>query len=197
MDGFREPSWKKPATPGQVYAVDAMNNTVSPLLAGFCMAALATSVADADKFRWPGATMLAFTLAFANLIASIQLGISGRRYLYSHGDLVTWWGDSDLQDNSVNTTVRTEQEKHISRWREFHKWTGRAFNLGLAFLTAAVAIALAPPSRASASDRSAHMIQDCLRWTASGVSAIGCLLELAIIVTAWLVRVRPFERRQS
>ena len=70
----------EPAQSGYINQVDAISTVASPLLAGFSLASVIIVSDDARNFRWPGAAMLALTIAAIMLFGALQCGFMARLY---------------------------------------------------------------------------------------------------------------------
>lgn len=58
--------------------IDSVSSATLPLLAGFSTTSVVVVSDDAANFRWPGATILAFTIAAVVLIAAVQFAYHAR-----------------------------------------------------------------------------------------------------------------------
>ena len=169
MSNFQRPAWRKPAPLGYGSALDSMSNVAAPLLAGFSITAIAAVAADSDKFRWPGAALVALTLATMLLVTSLQFGFHARGYLYSGEDLRAWWTAEEMQRRSDE--LQQTQQNHFARWE---KWSARArlaYNSGIIVLAIGIALLLAPPHSVMHSEAA-------LRWIAATLAALGAVGEL-------------------
>ena len=168
MSNFQRPAWRKPAPLGYGPALDSMSNVAAPLLAGFSITAIAAVAADSDKFRWPGAALVALTLATMLLVTSLQFGFHARGYLYSGEDLRAWWTDEELERRSDE--LQQTQHDHFGRWQQWGARARLAYNSGIIVLALGIALLLAPPP-------SAVHAEAALRWIAAALAGIGALGE--------------------
>jgi hypothetical protein len=181
MNRFTPPRWEKPAPIGYGPAAESVYGVAAPLLAGFSLAATLAVSADDDRFRWPGAAMLAFSLAAILLLFCLQCGFTARQYLYSASDVRDWWPDL-IEGSDREEKLRSVQAADFTRWEFWSGWTRRAYNSGLFFLLSALALALAPPRGDGA--------QTVFRWVAMGVALVAAAIEVA-----WMLRMFLVERR--
>jgi hypothetical protein len=170
VEEFRPPQWAKPAPLGYGQAADAAHFVAAPLLASASVALIGVIGADGDKFRWPGPALLALALAGMALIGSIQYGFHARALLYSVGDLEEWWGAEDL--GTRKEVLQKRQRDDFQRWKVTIDRAVATYNLGITLLGAGVALCLAPPARALAT-------QAVFRWVACAAVTAGTLGELA------------------
>lgn len=159
--GSVPPKWRKPAPLGYANAIDSVGGVAAPLLAGFSLASVIVISQDAENFRWPGAAILAFTIAAVALVGTVQCAFNARQYIWSGADVRTWWPDME-EDSEREEQLRAEQDWAFDRWQA---WTGRTritYALGILALLTALALALPPHHNPGA--------QDSLRWAASGIA---------------------------
>ncbi|QFR95674.1 hypothetical protein [Streptomyces tsukubensis] len=165
---FEPPQWAKPGPLGYAQAADAAHFVAAPLLASASAAMVGVVSADGEKFRWPGAAVLALALALLSLVGSIQFGFHARALLYSVGDLENWWGQEDLADR--RESLRLRQRQDLERWKakiDRAVWT---YNMGVALLGAGVSLCAAPATRMGEVDA-------VFRWLAFGVLGAGSIAE--------------------
>ena len=184
--GFVRPKWRKPAPLGYGNAIDSVGAVAAPLLAGFSLASVIIVSDDAANFRWPGAVMLALTVAAVMLVAAVQCGYSARQYLWSPAEVFAWW--PDLEGGSQRETLlRDEQAEAFGRWVAWTRWTRIAYDSGILALLAGLALALPPPRGTGGNE--------ILRWVASGVAFAACTSEAFwIVMVSWR---RSAEARQD
>jgi hypothetical protein len=168
MSNFQRPAWRKPAPLGYGSALDSMSNVAAPLLAGFSITAIAAVAADSDKFRWPGAALVALTLATILLVASLQFGFHARGYLYSGEDLHAWWTAEELERRSDE--LQQTQHDHFDLWKQWSAKARLAYNAGIIVLAVGIALLLAPP-------HSVVHAEAILRWIAAALAGLGALGE--------------------
>jgi MFS family permease len=179
-EGVR-PQWSRPSPLGSMNEMDAIGTIASPLLAGFSLASVIVVSDDAQNFRWPGSAMLALSIAAITLIGALQSALAARSYLWSPGDVATWWPDVK-EESGREKWLRAQQSWAFERWRIWTKRTRMAYNCGIVVLLLGLALAL-PPQQNNGG-------QGSLRWAASGVAFAACLGEIAWIVTLYWRRHR-------
>jgi hypothetical protein len=145
-----------------------MANVAAPLLAGFSITAIAAVSASSDKFRWPGAALLALTLAAILLVTSLQFGFRARSYLYSGEDVASWW-TRDEMDRRLENLAQTQRDD-FELWMRWSARARGAYNLGIVVLAIGIAAVLAPP-------HSTEQSQAAFRWIAAAFAAVGALGE--------------------
>ena len=173
---FVPPKWSKPAPLGYGNAIDSVGSVASPLLAGFSLASVILVSDDAGNFRWPGAVMLALTIAAATLIGTVQCAYNARQYLWSAADVTSWWPDIE-NGSQREELLRHEQSKAFHRWEAWARWTRTTYDCGILALLVGLALALPPQHGAGA--------QESLRWVASGMAFAACAGEVSWIVTEY------------
>jgi hypothetical protein len=175
--GFVPPKWRKPAPLGYGNAIDSVGSVASPLLAGFSLASVIVVSDDAEKFRWPGAVILALAIAAAALITAVQCAYNARQYLWSSEEVRQWWPDME-EGSDRERLLRAEQSEGFRRWGSWARWTRISYDCGILALLAGLAFAL-PPEHGTGT-------QDSLRWAASGVVFVVCASEAFwIVAVAW------------
>jgi hypothetical protein len=172
-----DPPKRKPTPLGYMKQVDAISTVASPLLAGFSLASVIIVSGDAKNFRWPGAAMLALTIAAIMLFVALQCGLMARLY------------QPDVQEGPERQRLL-----HMERAKEFRPWwdwtvgARVAHYCGIVTLLLGLSLALPPqPDNGG---------QGSLRWAASGVAFAACLGEFTWIIMTrypWLTR---YLRRQ-
>ncbi|MGW8378252.1 hypothetical protein [Streptomyces sp. ODS28] len=180
MSSFQPPRWAKPAPLGYGQAADAAHFVAAPLLASAGVALIGVIGADGGRFRWPGATMLALSLAVLALVGSVQYGFHARALLYSVADLEAWWGTEDLGDRQE--ALRSRQHRDYGLWKSTIDKAVSTYNTGVALLGAGVSLCVAPGPGTSAPDA-------VLRWVACAVVGTGALAEFLWALSArypWL-----------
>ena len=162
--------------------IDSVSSATLPLLAGFSTASVVVVSDDAANFRWPGATILAFTVAAVVLIAAVQLAYHAR---ISLSELSGREGSpAPSQDISHSQTatqqIRQPQDSNYKQGLTRTKRTRRAYDSGLLALLVGLGLAVAP-LRATG-------LQADFRWGASGLAFLAAVLELVWIVVDPLLR---------
>lgn len=123
---------------GLVHAADVALTIAAPLLTAGALSLIGVVCADADKFRWPGPTLLLLVLTVLSLITSIQLGYQARQYLYSYQDLKDWRAEDPEQKFVEN------QHTDYLTWLDKTFLASIVYNLGTVLLLLSVAAALTP-----------------------------------------------------
>ena len=78
-------------------------------------------ITNPDAFRWPGAVLIAFSLAVVALISVVQFTFWARSFTVTSDELKAWWPDSGEEPRL--TIVRGEQLAH-ERARKL--WSARS-----------------------------------------------------------------------
>ena len=172
---FVPPKWKKPAPLGYGPAVDSVGTVAAPLLSGFSLASAVLVANNADDFRWPGAAMLALTIAAVTLIGAVECAFHARKYLWSEADVRAWWPEMEV-GSELETLLRAEQAKAMRRWKAWTTWMRAAYDAGILALLAGLGLTLAPQSGIGT--------QAGLRWTASCVAFAACAAEASLLVAS-------------
>ncbi|MFF7885814.1 hypothetical protein ACFZDJ_49280 [Streptomyces sp. NPDC007896] len=123
---------------GLVHAADVALTIAAPLLTAGALSLIGVVCADADKFRWPGPTLLLLVLTVLSLITSIQLGYQARQYLYSYQDLKDWRAEEPEPKFVEN------QHTDYLTWLDKTFLASIVYNLGTVLLLLSVAAALTP-----------------------------------------------------
>ncbi|MFD8079275.1 hypothetical protein ACFV3E_42395 [Streptomyces sp. NPDC059718] len=135
--------------------------------------------ADGPNFRWPGPAMLALTASAVLFLASIEIAVRARAFLYNMDDVKTWFG-SEEEPRTQDRAWRQRDDFMI--WYRLTRWSTLAYRLGLVLLGVGAVGILAPPEHASA----AHT---ACRWAAT---ALWCLALIAYgLWSWWLMRRAP------
>jgi hypothetical protein len=169
MASFEPAKWQKPAPLSYGAAVESLTAVAAPLFAGFSLAAVGVIGQDVEKFRWPGAAMLAFAAAAVSLIACVQFGFGARQYLYSASDVKDWWPDS-AAGTDRDIKLRKQQRADYGQWELLSKWARRTYNLGLLGLLFGLSLLLPPRGGVGA--------QETMRWVAAYVALGAGLTEM-------------------
>lgn len=163
--------------------MDTLGFVAAPLFAGAAIATIGVLGADSDKFRWPALSMLMLTLATLALVASIQLALRGRRFLYTADEVRSLVASPEGQDSDraallaeFNAEVQADD---FDQWLMISGWAAWAYQAGLALLGLGLASILAPRTDATTPDT-------VLRWVAAG--AIVCALGVQAILIRRAIR---------
>lgn len=155
-------------------AIESVSAVAAPLLAGGAVAMLGVVAADADKFRWPGPSILLLTLAAISLVASVQWGFRTRTFLYPPS------GPEESHGSALSTDEREflaqQIREDLIRWRRGMGLTALCYNLGLVAFGAGISLAVAPP---------AHAAQAGWRWVAFGMVALATVSEMLWMLLEW------------
>jgi hypothetical protein len=162
--------------------IDSVSSATLPLLAGFSTTSVVVVSDDAANFRWPGATILVFTVAAVVLIAAVQFAYHAR---ISLAELTGRKGSpAPSQDISHNETdaqqIIEQQDGCYKQGLTRTKRTRWAYDIGLFALLAGLGLAVAP-LRATG-------VQAGLRWGAFGLAFLAAVLELVWTVVDPLLR---------
>jgi hypothetical protein len=148
--------------------IKSIGETAAPVLAGFSFTVVIVVSDDAAHFRWPGAAILALTVAAITLIAAFQSAKYARDKR---------WPGADRPESSIWWTrswyYKLTPEQRTEVWR---KATRNFYHLGISALLAGLALTLAPQYGPG--------VQGILRWTASGLAFAACVIETAVFLTA-------------
>lgn len=165
--------WSKPRPLGYSAAMDSVGTVASPLLAGFALASVVVISDDSGNFRWPGAGILALSVAAILFLGALEASFNARRFIWSAADVLDWWpeitpGSTD-EDN-----LRAEQSEAFELWEKWVGWARRMYNGGVLALLVGLGSVLPPPL-------GPHM-EAALRWAAAGVVFAAFIAELAWII---------------
>jgi hypothetical protein len=162
------PRWPKPVAFGAKSASDSMTTVAAPLLAGFSITLAAGALTDPDRFRWPGAAILAAVLAAALLVAAVQLGAWARQWVVSPADFEEWFGPTVVDEDDPAYFVG--EMTRANRIYEIHGTRTRVtYNVGIAMLFAALGIAVAPRGGSA---------QAVARWAAAAIAWAAATAEI-------------------
>jgi hypothetical protein len=164
--------------------VDRIGDATIPLFAGFGFTTLTIVSADADKFRWPGLTILVLAITSAFLIMAVQSTHQARMYLPTLEDFQKLRESEDSPPNWAN-----ENSVEYKRARIWGTATRATYHLGIVSLLAGLGLALAPPGSKG--------VDYVLRWSASAIAFSVCLLEFAGTSRQWLPRRHRHQHDQS
>lgn len=186
MNTFRPPKWQKPTPIGYGPASEFVSGVAAPLLSGFSLTATLVMAQDDGKFRWPGAAMLAFTVAATVLVFSVQCGFTARQYLYSAADVRDWWPDVE-DDSDRDQKLRRQQFEDFDKWSYWSRWARHLYNTGIVFLLVGLSLGMAPPG--------GDGVQESLRWAATALTQAAAAFEIVWIIR--LLRSEIHVRRPS
>jgi hypothetical protein len=172
---FVPAKWRKPSPLGYGTAIDSLGSVASPLLAGFSLTSVIVVSVDSDKFRWPGAVLLALTVAAVTFIGSVQCAYNSRQYLWSGAEVRDWWPEMD-QDTGLERQLRGQQAEAYFLWEAWAKWTRWTFNCGILALLVGLGMGLAP--------KQGNGTQENLRWVALGIAFAACAGEVSWLIVA-------------
>jgi hypothetical protein len=157
--------------------MDSVGTVASPLLAGFALASVVVISDDSGNFRWPGAGILALSVAAVLFLGALEASFNGRRYIWSPADVAAWW--PEVQAGSVDEALlRAEQRQAFDRWSQWAGWARRLYNGALLALLAGLGCVIPPPPSTHA--------ETALRWGAAGVVAAAFIAELGWMLTIGL-----------
>jgi len=171
--GSREPHWVTPYLYGEAEALNSMGTIAAPLLAGFSLAAMVSTLTIAKtQARWPDAAFLLFLLAAVLFVATVQAMFWARGYQTSPQQIKEWWPDAE--DTERKEQMRRDQKLHADGFR---MWSNRArvtYSAALLCLLAALtSLAVPPESYGQAS---------VLRWLAVAIGVVAFIAE-----TFWII----------
>ncbi|WP_326655651.1 hypothetical protein [Streptomyces sp. NBC_01750] len=155
-------------------AIESVSTVAAPLLAGGAVAMLGVLAADADKFRWPGPSLLLLALAAISLVACVQWGFRARTFLYSVSEAEEHY-DGTLSADERELWMQRSHEDLI-RWRRGTGLAALCYNLGLVAFGAGISLAVAPP---------AHAAQAGWRWAAFWMVSLATASELLWVLLEW------------
>jgi hypothetical protein len=99
--------------------VDSVGTVTLPLLAGFSITSVVIVSDDAANFRWPGATVLALTVAAPVLIVAVQCAYHARVYL-------------------------SQEDPGREKGLNWARWTRRFYDVGIFAMLSGVALVVVP-----------------------------------------------------
>jgi hypothetical protein len=171
--------WSAAPQLGTDRAYQAVGEVAAPLLAGFSVTLIGVVAQDPTALRWPGAALLALTVAAVLLLTCVQAAFFARQNFWTRDDLLQWYVEEPPEP--LLGAFKAMQATAISRWL---RWIGRAraaYNAGLTVLLVAVALVLAPPIDYGTK----HVVgtEAALRWIAFGF-ALACAAA-EIVWWAW------------
>jgi hypothetical protein len=138
--------------------IKSVGDVAAPLLAGFSFTSVVAISGDAARYRWPGLTVLALTLAAILLILAVQ----SAKYAYP------------TPGPAPGARPPAGRGRHwpAERWRLVMR---NSYHAGIVALLLGLAFALAPKQAAPG--------QDVLRWAASYLAFATCAAEFLIFIT--------------
>ena len=154
--------------------VDRIGDATIPLFAGFGFTTLIIVSTDANKFRWPGPTILVLGITSVLLIMAVQSTHQARMRLPTLEDFQRLRETEDSPPNWADEN--SEKYKSARRWGT---GTRATYHLGIVLLLAGLGLALAPPGGG---------IDYALWWSASIIAFVGYGLELVVTFPQWLPR---------
>jgi hypothetical protein len=146
-----------------------MAQIAAPLLAGFSLTLVGVIAASPEKFRWPGADIMALVVPIVLFVACIQFGYQARGYLYSAAEVKAWLPDLPVE------ALKDQQAGHFGKWGKWNRWAERTYNLAICVLALGVALTVAPSGGGTR--------QDGFRWAASAIALVAGAAEAAWIVS--------------
>ena len=152
--------------------IDSVGGATLPLLAGFSTTSVVVVSDDAVNFRWPGAAILAFTIAAVVLIIAVQCAYHARIYLSELTD------QKDQEVSPVSTrdvNGRQQDHDHYELGLNWTNWTQRSYHTGIVALLIGLALAVAPYH--------ATGVGAGFQWLATGLAFAASVGEAA----AWTV----------
>lgn len=167
--------WSKPRPLGYSAAMDAVGTVASPLLAGFAFASVVVVSDDSGNFRWPGAGILAFSVAAILFLGALEANFNARRFIWSSADVAAWWPEIKA-DSTDEDKLRAEQGQAFARWRTWIRWARRMYNGGVLALLIGLSSVIPPPP--------GPHVEAALRWVAAGVVSAAFVTELVWMIVA-------------
>lgn len=167
--------WRKPSPLGYSASIDSVGTVASPLLAGFALASVVAVSDDSGNFRWPGAGILAFSVAAILFLGALEANFNARRFIWSAADVKDWW--PEIEEGPRMDRLRAQQSEAFGRWSGWVAWTRRMYNGGVLALLAGLGSVIPPPSRIHA--------EVALRWGAAGLVFAAFVMEVI-----WMIVVR-------
>ncbi len=160
--------------PGEVGAaawIDSIGGWASPLLGGFSLASVVVVVTNTKDFRWPGAAILALTIAALILILSVQTAPIARRSLTVRADLPIWGQVHDLRSKPQNPeeAYRARDEALVTA-KTWYKRARLFYHCGIIALLIGLALVLVPTKEEG--------IEAALQWIASAAAAAAGIAEI-------------------
>ncbi|MEV0092025.1 hypothetical protein [Streptomyces sp. NPDC050738] len=171
----------RPDPPPRIGYAEAMHSAhfvAAPLLTAAALS-LAGVVAGADKqFLLPGPALLLLVITSMVLIASMQLSYDARQWLFTRQAMYDHLSGSYWRDNPQERDSKADEEFHAAQvlWVAGNTNAVRCYNAGTVLLGLGVAVALAPPDCGK---------QLAARWIATGIVALGTLLDARWMVRMW------------
>jgi hypothetical protein len=120
----------------------SVGNVAAPLLAGFSFTAVITLSNDTGHRRWPGITLLAFTMATVSLMAALEFS----KYVRDNG-------------------------KPVADRERVESWTRNFYHLGIVTVLLGLGLALAPQHVTGLQD-TVQWVASAVAFVGSGVAAV-------------------------
>jgi MFS family permease len=155
-----------PAPLGLSNAYQAVGEVAAPLLAGFSVTLIGVVAQAPDSLRWPGAVLIALTLAAGLLLTCVQFAFFARRSYWTRDDLLQWYAEEPREP--LLQEFKKMHKRHIGEWAAWRERARFTYNAGLAVLALAIALTLVPPERYGHSRVSSS--EAGLRWVAAGLA---------------------------
>jgi hypothetical protein len=171
--------WAKPRPLGYSAAMDSVGTVASPLLAGFALASVVVISDDARNFRWPGAGILALSVAAIFFLGALEATFNARRYIWSPADVADWWPKFTAVPEAAKK-LRAEQIEAFARWTRWIAWARRMYNAGLLALLLGLSSAIPPPP--------GNETEAALRWVAASAVSAAFVVELIWMINGATVR---------
>jgi hypothetical protein len=129
------PIWDRPARLGYQETVRGMGGIVTPLLAGFCLATIATIVAADNPPKLAGGAVLALGAAAGLLLYSMQVAFMALENDPSPEQMLMWYPEGTVNKKSLGD-IRARQAQAMAQVRIYVYRHSITYELGmLLFLT--------------------------------------------------------------
>jgi uncharacterized protein YndB with AHSA1/START domain len=182
----QDPRQRYPGEIGAASWIDSIGGWATPLLGGFSLASVIAVSGNAGNSRWPGAAIVALTIAALILIVTVQAAQVARRALAQRADLPIWGSVHDRSPESgfVEEACR-ETDRALVAAKTWYKRARRLYHCGIIALLTGLALVLVP----SKADTQAK-----LQLSASALAAFA-----VIAYVAWRIRQNlfPSVRREK
>jgi hypothetical protein len=150
--------------------IDSIGGWVTPLLGGFSLASVIALSGNPGNSRWPGAAILALTIAALILILTVQAAQVARRSLTQRADLPIWgqvlyW----RSEPGFPEQAYRERDKALVTSKTWYKRARLWYHCGVIALLIGLALALVPNKQGT---------QAAFQWIASAVAAVAVIAQV-------------------
>jgi hypothetical protein len=147
--------WKPLKPLGQAEVIRGLGGIVSPLLAGFSLAAIATLLTASSPPRLTEFSIAAFAMTVGFLLFAMQFAFTALRYTASPSERLEWRPEITATDESSDShneavilremqEIREEQALDFAITKLYMKRTAQLYDLGLLAFTIGLVLLLVP-----------------------------------------------------